>query len=596
MNTTKKLNKKRSGPKANYFVKPLSDEEKFWTNKLKAIIYTRVSTDGQVTQWHGLESQETICKERCLRQSWLEIEVVKVFREEGVSGKLMDRKAMSEAMAFLKQENKKYTKIHYFIVTDADRIARPDDIAQAFTLEQDIEALGVKIITVNNKRDTETDEGKFLHTIQYAIAGLERRKILRRTMNGKLSSLKNGWRPFGNPPVGYLRERNKDCKGYIDRIDMVKWPLIREGLELYAYGSEYTKSQLHQFRSEKWLLTSTSKGKLYISFIEKVFAVYRLYFYAGYIYYPERGIDTPILWKQDALISLDVVERILKKEMDRSRIKRKKSPNFNTDLQAHPLKGFIACTECGRKLGCYASKWNGGVYHYYTCGNKYCNSRFTIRKEEMEHEFEQFINQMKVPKKHLSIFKSQIMKEWEESKKNKENRLPQIQWKLLSMQDRMKKIEEKLLVINHEWLIKKLEDERTQLEILHDDLKSKIKQQKNNEENLKKTLSQADFIFTEPVEVRKKSRYEIRQLLFRVWFSGNLHYQKNQWYRTNETTGLHYPFSSIWGLNSRASARGGINSNQKDGFKNQFKHFLTAILAQSEHINAIYQLNRISSI
>lgn len=104
----------------------------------------------------------------------------------------MDRKAMSEAMAFLKQENKKYTKIHYFIVTDADRIARPDDIAQAFTLEQDIEALGVKIITVNNKRDTETDEGKFLHTIQYAIAGLERRKILRRTMNGKLSSLKNG--------------------------------------------------------------------------------------------------------------------------------------------------------------------------------------------------------------------------------------------------------------------------------------------------------------------------------------------------------------------------------------------------------------------
>jgi len=38
----------------------------------------------------------------------------------------------------------------------------------------------------------ESDEGKFLHTIQYAIAGLERRKILRRVMNGKLSSLKSG--------------------------------------------------------------------------------------------------------------------------------------------------------------------------------------------------------------------------------------------------------------------------------------------------------------------------------------------------------------------------------------------------------------------
>ena len=88
----------------------------------------------------------------------MEIEVVKVFREEGVSGKYMDRKAMNEAISYMKVENKKYTKIHYFVVTDADRIARPDDIAEAFTLEQSIEAQDVKIITVNNKRDTETDE------------------------------------------------------------------------------------------------------------------------------------------------------------------------------------------------------------------------------------------------------------------------------------------------------------------------------------------------------------------------------------------------------------------------------------------------------
>ncbi|WP_461376729.1 recombinase family protein [Cloacibacterium normanense] len=88
----------------------------------------------------------------------MEIDVIKVFREEGVSGKYMNRKAMNEAIRFLEKENKKYTKIHYFVVTDADRIARPDDIAEAFTLEKSIEGLGVKIITVNNKRDMETDE------------------------------------------------------------------------------------------------------------------------------------------------------------------------------------------------------------------------------------------------------------------------------------------------------------------------------------------------------------------------------------------------------------------------------------------------------
>ena len=70
----------------------------------------------------------------------------------------MNRKAMNEAIRFLEKENKKYTKIQYFVVTDADRIARPDDIAEAFTLEKSIEGLGVKIITDNNKRDMETDE------------------------------------------------------------------------------------------------------------------------------------------------------------------------------------------------------------------------------------------------------------------------------------------------------------------------------------------------------------------------------------------------------------------------------------------------------
>lgn len=213
--------KKKNAQSLGYFVKPKTDKERFGTNKLKAVIYVRVSSEGQVSGGHGLESQERVCREWCQKQEGLEIEVVHVFREEGVSGKLMNRKAMNQAVRFLEKENKKYTKIHYFVVTDADRIARPDDIVEAFALEQDIEGLGVKIITVNNKRDTETDEGKFLHTIQYAVAGLERRKILRRTMNGRLNSLKKGGRPFPNPPIGYLRNRTSD-KSYVDLIDELK--------------------------------------------------------------------------------------------------------------------------------------------------------------------------------------------------------------------------------------------------------------------------------------------------------------------------------------------------------------------------------------
>lgn len=48
---------------------------------------------------------------------------------------------MNDSIKYLEKENKKFTQIHYFVVTDADRIARPDDIAEAFTLEQNIESL-----------------------------------------------------------------------------------------------------------------------------------------------------------------------------------------------------------------------------------------------------------------------------------------------------------------------------------------------------------------------------------------------------------------------------------------------------------------------
>ena len=585
-----KNTKKNKGQKNRYFVKPQSDEERFWTNRLKAVIYVRVSSEGQVSQWHGLESQESTCRDRCQKQPWLEIDVIKVFREEGVSWKYMNRKAMNEAIRFLEKENKKYTKIHYFVVTDADRIARPDDIAEAFTLEKSIEGLGVKIITVNNKRDMETDEWKFLLTIQYAVAGLERRKILRRTMNGKLSSLKNGWRPFPNPPLGYIREKFSD-KGYQDSIDPIKWPIIKEGLELYACSLLFSKSQLHQFWMKKGLQTSKSKWKLYISFLEKTFRDYRLYYYAGYVYYPEWGIDVPIKWKHEALVSLEVIEKIMEKEIGKKPNSR--SPNLDENLKIHPLKWLVTCYGCRRKLGCYASRWNGGIYYYYNCANKYCLDKTNVRKEVLESEFENLLEKMKLSQWVFDTFKSNFLNEWKEKKETQSQNLPQLQWQLLSIEDKMKKIENKVLAVTNEWLIKKLEEERSTLEAIYQEVKYQMTHHKKNDENFETTLSQAEYIFTQPLKLWKNSNYEIRQSLFMVWFGGVLYYKKNQWPRTNETTGLYYLFSSKLDANVHDLRKGGIFSNQVKLSKTFFEAVFAMFIGQSKYIQAIHKMNEI---
>lgn len=573
----------------------MTDQERFWTNKLKAVIYVRVSSEGQVSQWHGLDSQESACRDWCQRQSWMDIEVVKVFREEGVSWKFIDRKAINESIKFLEKENRKFTQIHYFVVTDADRIVRPDDIAEAFTLEQSIEGLGAKIVTVNNKRDMETDEGKFLHTIQYAIAGLERRKILRRTMNWRLSSLKKGGRPFTYPPLWYTRERFSD-KWYVDNIDEIKWSIIKAGLELYAYNPLFTKSQLHQYWVDKGLQTSQWKGRLYLSFIDKIIQDYKLYFYAWYIYYPERGVDTPVKWKQDALVSLEVVEKILEKET-RKEIKMV-SPNIDENLKLHPLKGLVTCYSCWRKLGCYKTtkKKSNTEYFYYDCGNKYCEKRQYIPKETMESIFEEFIGSMEIPKQVFDTFKNYILEEWESEKHMEVKSIAQIQWQLLSIRSKMEKIEERLLTISNDWQVKKLEEEWATLETLKEDLTSKLNNQKSDANNLKKTLSQAECLFTKPVQMRKKSSYELRQLLFRVRFSWILYYEKNLWYRTNDTTGLHYLFSPKWDTDYRVMAQGGTDTNQISLTNIEYETICTILIAQSQYINAIWKVSEIHGL
>lgn len=115
-------------------------------------------------------------------------------------------------------------------------------------------------------------------------------------------------------------------------------------------------------------------------------------------------------------------------EKEQSRTKTKKSPNIDQSLEKHPLKGFITCFSCKRKLGCYASRGKlGGIYLYYTCGNKYCEQRFNIRKEEMEKSFEELLDTMKIPQKNFSLLKDQIIKWREAHLKEKKTNIPHIQ-------------------------------------------------------------------------------------------------------------------------------------------------------------------------
>lgn len=125
----------------------------------------------------------------------------------------------------------------------------------------------------------------------------------------------------------------------------------------------------------------------------------------------------------------------------------------------------------------------------------------------------------------------------------------------------MKKIEDKLLFVSKEALIKKMEDEWSALEALEKDLQIRILNKNEKNEDILILLSNVEPIFTKPVEMWGDHDYAIRQLLFGVRFGHVLFYKKNQGYRTPNKLVLNSLFQQNETVNTPVSEHGGINSN-----------------------------------
>src|SRR5947209_20116240 len=85
----------------------------------KALIYCRVSSDRQVKEGHGLDGQEVRCRRFAEERGY---EVVRVFRDEGVSGGVVERAGMQDMLDFL--DTKARAAEYVVVIDDIKRLAR----------------------------------------------------------------------------------------------------------------------------------------------------------------------------------------------------------------------------------------------------------------------------------------------------------------------------------------------------------------------------------------------------------------------------------------------------------------------------------------
>jgi site-specific DNA recombinase len=189
--------------------------------KIRAAGYIRVSTDEQASEGQSLDNQSARIRAFAESQGW---DLITIYREEGFSGKVIDRPAMNNLL-----EDINSGKIDIVLVYKVDRLTRKQKDLWHL-LEDVFEPHGVGFKSVIEPFDTTTAQGKAFLGMLAVFAQLERDTIAERTKDSLANKKSNGeW--VGRPPYGFriTSDRKLDSEPAEQKVIARVKRLRREG-------------------------------------------------------------------------------------------------------------------------------------------------------------------------------------------------------------------------------------------------------------------------------------------------------------------------------------------------------------------------------
>src|SRR5947209_2470213 len=304
----------------------------------KSVIYCRVSSDRQVKEGHGLDGQELRCRKYAEQHGY---EVVAVFRDEGVSGGIIDREGMQQMLDFLDARAKK--EEYVVLIDDIKRLAR--DLIGHFTLRKALQARGARLESPSHKFGDGPEE-IFVESIMAATAELERNQNKRQVRNRMQARLEAGYWPF-YPPPGYTYAKVPGHGKLLVRKEP-EASIIREALEGFASGRFPSQVDVQRFLQSKGF-NPRAYGK--VTYLEQVKRLLTREVYTGFVSYPPWSVTTR-KGHHEPLIDPETFEQIQERLRERDRLPPRK--DLDRDF---PLRGFVLCADCQKP---YTASWSRG--------------------------------------------------------------------------------------------------------------------------------------------------------------------------------------------------------------------------------------------
>lgn len=489
----------------------------------KAVIYCRVSDPNQVKNGHGLTSQDTRCREFAKHRN---LEVIRSFHEEGVSGSLINRQAMMEMLDFLRQNPDQQTVV---IIDDISRLAR--GLKAHLELRTAIQDAG-GILQSPSIEFGEDSDSQLVENLLASVSQHHRQKNAEQVKNRMRARMMNGYWIM-KAPRGYKMQRRVG-DGKVMVRDEPLATIVQNGLEGYASGRFGTVVELQAYLENQPAFPRDKKGRVHI---QRVLDMLNQLVYTGYYEFPQWNIGL-MRGKHEPIISYEIYTQIQEKLHGRNKATYR--PIVKQDFI---LRGFLLCDCCGHPL---TSCWSKGQYKehpYYLCRQKGCQLYGkSISRDKAEEDFEELLKQL-TPAPGMIDLMLQVIEEakkmrmlnYEDAEATLKKEQQLIDLKIEQLVDRIVATDSQVLVATYERQIKQLEEKR----IITDEKIRNCGTVDHTLGNINRTFLQ---FLQNPHEFWLSSNFERRRTVLKVTLVSPVAYSKKEGYRT---PALALPFS-VW--------------------------------------------------
>ncbi len=384
----------------------------------KGIIYYRVSTEDQAQNGVSLEQQKNYCLEYAKNH---EIEIIKLFHDDGVSAKTTNRKGLQELLSYCQ---KNYKNIDSVIVYKIDRLSR--NVKDYATILMALEELKIKFISATETVD-KTPSGKLIGTIMASFAQFDNDVRSERVSSCMLEKIKQGIWCY-KAPLGYLNARDSQNKAIIT-TDKPRAEIIKVAFDKFstgAYKMEEIRKLMIKAGFKSWKNKELSNQTLFKILTDK--------FYLGIMTVKGQeyqGVHKPIINEQ----TFYKCQKLIKSG--------NKGDNISASRinETFPLRHFILCPNCGRPLtACMSKSKSGKKYPFYRCYNKSCNGLKSISKDKLEGEFISFLKRITPSQEYLDFLRKALIDISREEMSKHKNNLKSSQNKLITLQTEKAKL------------------------------------------------------------------------------------------------------------------------------------------------------------